>query len=180
VADAAIMALGVGRFVDAVSVLVGILAGGETGRRTQAVRALAASMQPGTVELLREAALDANADVSAAGFSGLAMLNTSESASAIWETAAEPLRRETCIRQLSQCSPAVSILAQGLLQANVDVRRTAIEILSRVHATPAIEAIRTALDDPHPAVRFAARYALSRRHPMLSTTTPGVGSEGDP
>jgi HEAT repeat protein len=141
---------------------------------------LAASGPAEAVDLLQAAAVDSNVEVSTAALSGLAAIKSSDAIAALLTISVDPKRRDACIHVLQGAGDvAVPYLAQGLHNSDADVRRTIVEVLCRVHTSRAIEALRTAVDDPHPSVRFAVSYALARFCPP-SSTDPVMGSRPQP
>ncbi|MBA4016840.1 MAG: hypothetical protein C0483_06615 [Pirellula sp.] len=174
IAAAAIAAIGAGHFVESPPFLANLLADADPRRRFSAVQALAAAA-PDALELLRHAAFDADRSVSAGVIAALARLDTPESIAVLLEFAAHTDLRELCLAELSRLDEsAVKHVAQVLHDAELDVRRTAVEALTRRATSSAWEALSTVVDDNQPAVRYAARYAIAR----LSVSGGAVDAAG--
>jgi HEAT repeat protein len=163
VAAAAVEAIGTGRFDEGPAFLAKRLADPDPRRRLAAVGAWAALGGAESARQLRGAALDHDPAVARGALGALARTASAESTAQLLEVAAVPALREASIEELAASDPViVSHVAQGLHHHQLDVRRAAVEVLTRLATPPAIEALLTVADDSHLSLRHAARYAVDR------------------
>jgi HEAT repeat protein len=180
IARAGIAALGRGRFPQATALLGNLLNSGDARLRIEAVQALAVSGLPETVEWLRTAAGAKDRSTATAALAGLAALKSSQSVAAFLDRARNPTFRVDCIAAFADASDAlIPLLAQGLHHADVDVRRTVVEVLRRRPWDQVREPLQIALADSHPAVRYAAQSALDLIALSRADDLSVSGREGD-
>lgn len=170
VGAAAIVALGRLADPEALPLLNRALRSADPARRLAAVHALAQRGDAGRVAALRwTAGGDSSEELGGAALRGLASLGAApgdawpDAVDALLDLTSEATRRDAAVTALARL-PASRIdrVARGLRHAAADVRRAAIDALSRMKDTTASARLRAALDDDDAVVREAAIAALDR------------------
>lgn len=168
VAAAAIGAIGAAGDEQMVATLARLLDDQDPRRRMAAVRALMECPNPSAVPLLTHAAFDTVPTIATEAIKALGRLGSASAVKGLLTISLSPSRRDECTGALTVLGPTtVDFLARGLLDPNVDIRRTAVEVLTRIGTPAAVDALTTALNDIHPSVRFAVRYVCRRLRPNL-------------
>jgi HEAT repeat protein len=163
VTAAALEAIGTGRFDDGPAFLAKRLADPDPRRRLAAVRAWAAIGGAEAARQLGKAALDHDPVVARGALGALARTASADSTAELLEVAAVPALKEAAIDELAASDPDIVVhVAQGLHHPLLDIRRAAVEVLTRLATPRAIEALLTVADDSQPSLRHAARYAVAR------------------
>jgi HEAT repeat protein len=161
-ARAALSSLGAVGSPGSVPVLLSAINGEDRDLRPAAIRALAASGQPNAVAAIAEVAMSSDSVLAEEAIKALGQIDSASSLEALLEIATSPKRREIAAAALSQIAPGqIGRLASRLPTVPIDVRRLAVEVLSRVRSQEAMDVLETALDDPEPAVRHSAFCALT-------------------
>jgi HEAT repeat protein len=184
VAATAVRAIGEGRFAEAPAFLARQSAAPDPQRRHAAVLGWTALGGAEAARALAGAARDHDRAVSCEAVAGLGRLATADSVAELLDLASIPSLQGACIDQAIAGGPSViPYVAQGLQNSKLDVRRIAVEILTRFATPAAIEALSAVTNDPQPAIRHAARHAHDRlRTPPAATRSAeseAVPPQGD-
>jgi HEAT repeat protein len=160
----AALALGKLGHPDAAAPLLAMLRSADPQRRRDALRALALRRSAEAVESLQWTALtDKEPAVAAVAVDELAGVKTEASVTALVRLTAQKSIREAAVNALSRLDPAfLSVVAAGLNNPQLEVRRAVADALGRVRHPDATEFLAQALSDEQPAVRLAAVLALGR------------------
>jgi len=187
---AALRALGRIRLDSIAELLRDALRAEDSRRRLTAVEALIGNGSAAAVEALAwTATADGDAGVAGAASAGLAAIANREGAAregavrALVETLRDPLRRGASLNALARlAAPAIPELAKALAADDPQIRRGAVEALSRLTHPVASASLLSALGDGDAAVRRLAIIGLSRigtrglarRLSLLARTDPAV------
>lgn len=163
---AALESLGTNEHSGARQLLQSALGSDDSERRVRAIGALVLRPDASIIKTLLGHVKSSDERTSAAALGALAALLFAEAASALVEVAGIPGKRDPCIRALaSMRRQAVAALNDHLRHGDLETRRIAVEVLTRIRVPEAVAILESALDDPAAAVRFAALSSLSHiRH----------------
>jgi HEAT repeat protein len=176
---AALRAFGVGRYEEGASLLDRRLNDPDPRRRPAAVEAWSYFGGDEAARSLAHAALDHDPAVSRAAISALAGQESAESTAILLELAAIPWLRDRVVPLLASSDPAiVGYVARGLHHERLEVRRAAVEVLTRQATPEAVERIAAVTLDSQPSLRHAARHALARLRPPPRGETDAAISQG--
>ena len=169
-ARAALLALGVVGYPDALGPILNALRSEDSLRRLDAVRAIAARRDNKAADVLQwTAATDPSDGVAEAAIEALSKMATAESIAALLRLASDRRLREKAIAAISGLGPGhLEGINAGLSSPQLETRRAVVEALGRMRHPQASEAIRTALDDERPEVRVSALLALRRLGSLIS------------
>jgi HEAT repeat protein len=159
---AALTALGEIGHPNALPPLLAALRLPDLERRIGAIRALGKRGGTGVEEALQAiATTDSDGDVVQAAIEALQQLATPEAIAGLLDLTANPARNEPCIAALTHLGAAhLDGIARGLTHTNAGVRRSVVEVLTRMKHPRASECLLAALDDKDTSVRLAAVNAL--------------------
>ena len=162
IAQAALKALGASRHSGALPILVATLDSEDPVKRKVAVEALGKSGLSAAVEPLCRFTPDEDRDLAAKAIDALGRLDCVEGVAAVVDLLRSPRWRETCTMVLTRMAPRrIDWVAKGLSHQNPDVRRSIVEVLARTNERVATQALRGAVSDTNPAVRYAVLAALA-------------------
>lgn len=169
-AVAATEALGSAPSSEGRSLLVRAMSEGAMPRRVRAVLTLARIQGDDAIEPLRTATTSAMPQLSSAAIDGLCHIGTAAAVVALLELSCNPKVREACLAALCDCGRRqIQLLAQGLHHSDADVRRNAVETLTRMQTAQAVELLKIAANDRHASIRFAAHAGLDRSAVILAS-----------
>ncbi len=165
-ARAALKALGASRNRDAIPILVAALDRDEGEIRRAAILALGETGEEMAIEPLARAVMEQEGELATSALEALGRLDHPDAIAALVDLTRWPRWRETCMTVLTrQARERTEWVAQGLHHENLDVRRTIVEVLSRVRHRQATNALQNALTDEEPAVRFPALATVAQSGP---------------
>ncbi len=162
-AKAALKGLGALHNSDALPILMAALERGEDEVRRTAFQALGESQQVLAIEPLTRAIQNEDRGVATYALEALGQLDREEAVAAIVECLRWPRWRKICMNTLARkASARMPWLARGLKHPDADVRRSIVEVLSRMRDRAATLCLQGSLSDAEPAVRHAATTALAQ------------------
>ncbi|MCT7952561.1 HEAT repeat domain-containing protein [Ancylothrix sp. C2] len=152
--------------------------------RRCAIRALGKRGGCGVETTLADiATFDFDTEIVQAAIEALASLGTPLAIEALVNLMANPIRNADCVAALAHLQDHhIEAVGRGLLHPDADVRRSVVEVLTRMKHPRSSEFLISALDDKEPAVRLAAvmglellgnRYA-ERKVALLAYTDPDL------
>jgi HEAT repeat protein len=161
--QAALTALGPVARNDVVAVLVAAASAADLSTRLAAIRALGTGKARQSVEALSQLATAvSDPDAVLAAIDALEFSPSAYAGEALLALTLEPGCRDLCIMALARLDEShLDQIALGLRHEMLDVRRAAVEALSRQAAPRARELLKSALDDPHKSIRQAAIKSLA-------------------
>jgi HEAT repeat protein len=164
--SAALESLGSSNDPRSLQILYDALGSDHVEKKIRAIRALANRHDARTIERLLALAIGREEKTSDEAISALARCSAADAATALIETMRVPAKRDRCLRALVCLGArAVPALVHSLQQGDLDIKRAAVEALTRIPIPDAIASLETALTDSAAAVRFAASSSLSHiRH----------------
>ncbi|HEY9669660.1 MAG TPA: HEAT repeat domain-containing protein [Coleofasciculaceae cyanobacterium] len=162
VVRAALTALGEIGHPNALPPLLSTLRSPNPERRIWAIRALGKRGGMGVEETLQAlATTEVEENVVQVAIEALEHLATPEAIASLLELTANPTLNPTCVTALANLKAAhLEVIAGGLNHLNTGVRRSVVEVLTRMKHPRASEFLLTALDDEDSSVRLAAINAL--------------------
>jgi HEAT repeat protein len=179
---AALMALGEIAHPSALPPLLTALRSSDPDRRIYSIQALGKRGGAGVEAALQNvASLDLEVSVVQAAIQALTQLATPEAIAALMDLTANPTRNEACIIALSTLDVTqIEAIGRGLNHPKSEVRRAAVEVLTRMKHPRASECLMLALDDQETSVRLAAVKALEHLGYVSAERKLAVMAHTDP